>query len=143
MINLVGKIKVNAHVMGVAQSIREENYKVNTPSKYHKHQGKDYTTIQQLSNLFNCGEGYVDYVYFSSKEGAEAHVDKLSLSKFEDDTIIVPLILPRGKSRLKVGDSIMILEPLLAYKFKHTTIHSLELEDTESGCVLIMAAVLR
>lgn len=143
MIDLMGKLRVNDYVMDLAQSIREDNYRVNTPSKYHKYQGNCYETIQQLSDLFNCGESSIDYVYFSSKEGAEPHVDKLNLLKFEEDTIIIPLILPRGKSTLRVGGSSTTLEPLLAYKFKHTIIHSLELEDTESGCVLIMAAVLK
>jgi hypothetical protein len=143
MIKVVGNIIVGAEVMGIAQSIREQNYKVNTPSKYHKHTGNNHPVIYQLSGMFDCDFNKVDYVYFSSKEGAEPHTDQLSLSKYEEDTILIPLILPRGISTLEVGEWAVTLEPLLAYRFKHTDIHSLKLQDTESGCVMIMAAVLK
>lgn len=143
MIKIVGELVVNGDTMELAQGIRQENYKVNTPSKYQKHLGKDPFISEQLSEMLGCRPERVDYVFFSSKEGAEPHVDKLSLSQYEEKTILIPLILPNGTSKLIVDGWTHELGYFLCYEFNHTQIHSLELEDKDSGCVLIMAAVLK
>lgn len=142
MIKLVGELMVDFQTMCYAQSIREENYKVNTPSKYQKHCGNDSFIINQLVEIINRDYSLINYVFFSCKEGAEPHTDKLNLSRFDEKTVVIPLILPNGKSRLLVEDETCELQHFLCYEFDHTKVHSLILDDTTSGCVLIMATAL-
>lgn len=85
----------------------------------------------------------LDFVYFSVCKGAEPHIDLLDKNKFEPTTFVVPIILPNGESIITAEDERIVVELNNIYEFNHEKIHSMVLEDTESGCVVIMVAVLK
>lgn len=55
----------------------------------------------------------------------------------------MPLILPKGVSTLVAQGVRVQAELFHVYEFNHEEVHALELEDTESGCVVVMVAVKR
>lgn len=55
----------------------------------------------------------------------------------------MPLILPKGVSTLVAQGARVQAELFRVYEFNHEEVHALELEDTESGCVVVMVAVKR
>ena len=85
----------------------------------------------------------LDFVYFSVCKGAAPHIDLLDKNKFEPTTFVVPIILPNGESIITAEDERIVVELNNIYEFNHEKIHSMVLEDTESGCVVIMVAVLK
>jgi hypothetical protein len=139
MIKQLGSVLIPLGVYEKAIKIQDENINNKWPSTYLKHEGTDQTMIKTLSKLLSCKEEDVDYVYFSSRSGAETHVDKLPLDKFGLDTIIIPLIIPEGANRLTVGPLSVVVYVDQGYLFHHQTPHSFEV-SADTGCVLIMAA---
>jgi len=142
MIRYHGTIEIPKTVLEYADTIKFENYHTNTPAKY---QIRTLTGCDQLmvdlSRSINIPKEKLDFVYFSVCKGAEPHTDLLNPKKFEDTTFVVPVILPKGKSIITAED---VREEVViggVYQFDHTKIHSMELEDTDSGCVVIMVAV--
>lgn len=128
-----------------ADTIKYESYKTNKPAKFQKYSqesvhGRIFTN--QLSRKLNIPSNKLDWVYFSVCQGAEPHVDQLDSTVFTNDTYIIPIIIPTGKSTLFCGEAAVALEQNMIYYFDHSTQHSLVLEDTTSGCVVIMVAVL-
>jgi hypothetical protein len=75
--------------------------------------------------------------------GAEPHTDLLDPAVFEDTTYVIPVILPTGTSIITAEDVYVVTQPGHVYEFDHTKLHSMVLEDTSSGCVVIMVAVKR
>jgi len=89
-------------------------------------------------------------VYFSVCKGAEEHTDALSPETFLNDTYVIPVILPNGVSRIHTRrlendymEETVEVELGRVYHFDHTKPHSMTLEDTESGFVVVMVAVKR
>ncbi len=137
-----GTVSIPEAVVAHADTIKLENYKTNTPAKFQVRSivgGDDL--MANLSVLIGIPRGRLDFVYFSVAKGAEPHTDKLNPNKFEDTTFVVPVILPKGNSVIKADGVEVVAEVGGIYEFDHTTTHSMTLEDTESGCVVVMVAV--
>ncbi len=62
-------------------------------------------------------------------------------NKYEDTTYVIPVILPGGKSVITAESASVEVSLGGVYEFDHTKIHSMTLEDTESGCVVVMVAI--
>lgn len=139
-----GIMEIPKSVTKHADSIKFENYKTNTPTKFQIRTLKGCDELMDsLSNLIGISKDQLDFVYFSVCKGAEPHVDQLNPDKFEDTTFVIPVILPKGKSIIKAEDEESEVQLGGVYQFDHTKIHSMTLEDNESGCVVIMVAVLK
>lgn len=146
-INKIGNVLLTSHMTLAADQIKYENYKVNSPYKYKKHT-QDVTVGSwfetQLSELVGVDKAKIDWVFFSVCKGAEPHIDMLDENKFHDATYVVPVILPKkGKAVITAEDESMEVTVGGVYQFDHTKIHSMELDDTQTGCVVIMAAILK
>jgi hypothetical protein len=141
-----GKVKVGKELIEYAETIKHENYKVNTPKKFQINTVNTEASkkfIKKLAQKVNLRKSKLDYVFFSVKEGAEPHVDGLNPSKFTGTTYVIPIILPEGKSVITAEGESQEVKLFNVYEFDHTKMHSMELEDTDSGCVVIMVAELR
>ncbi len=141
-IKVHGKVCIPQSVLDHADTIKKENYKTNTPAKF---QIRSLTgggeLMESLSKLINVPKNRLDFVYFSVCKGAEPHTDLLNPDKFEDTTYVIPVILPSGKSVITAEDEEAEVNLGEVYEFDHTKIHSMVLEDIESGCVVIMVAI--
>lgn len=143
-ITYCGTVMIPDNITNHAHEIKLENYKVNTPSKFQKRfDDVDNSQFKKdVSTIMGIGTDVLDYVYFSVCEGAESHTDNLDPLKFSDTTFIIPVLLPKGKSVITVGGESAEVHEGGVYAFNHTIPHSMELEDTTSGCVVIMASEL-
>lgn len=144
MITFWGTVDIPKSVGAHSDTIKFENYKTNMPTKFQVRNltGGD-SLMESLSRVISIPMEKLDFVYFSVCKGAEPHTDKLNPKKFEDTTFVIPVILPSGKSIITAEDHRERVEIGGIYQFDHTKIHSMELEDTESGCVVIMVAILK
>lgn len=136
MIKNIGQVNIPESVILNADKIKFEHYKVNSPSKFQVHTLDDKILINDLSKLIDIPIEKLDYVYFSVCKGAEPHIDLLDPKKFTNITYVIPIILPKGISTITAENNTIIVNLGNVYQFDHTNIHSMELEDTESGCVL-------
>lgn len=144
MIKYHGKVTVPEVVTKHADTIKFENYKTNTPTKFQVRclvGGEEL--MSELSDIIKIPKEKLDFVYFSVCQGAEPHTDKLNPNKFEDTTFVIPAILPKGRSVITAEEEETEVELGGVYEFDHTKVHSMKLEDTESGCVVIMVAILK
>ncbi len=129
-----------------AEIIKHDNYKTNTPVRFQKHadMSEDGELFKrQLSKAVGVAVEKLDWVFFSVCQGATPHVDKLDESKFTDTTFVIPIILPSGSSKITAEEEVVVVELNRVYEFDHTKVHSMTLEDIESGCVVVMAAVIK
>ncbi len=119
-----------------ADTIKTENHNILNPKVYLKHRFEDLIFEQELKNLIGCDN--VDFVLFSSRSGAEEHVDT-HLTHLDIYTYIIPVILPgvdvvlnaEGKQHiLKIGEPV---------KINHQLPHSLTVQN-DSPIVLVMAS---
>lgn len=143
-VTCLGSVHVPAPMLAAAELIKLQNYKTNTPKRFqvqplHEEAAGDLLT--QLAGLCETKIEELDFVYFSVCKGAEPHVDLLDPDKFHSKTLVIPIILPTGVSTLTVLDKSYPVELNKVYLFNHELMHSMELEDVESGCVVIMVAV--
>jgi len=146
MIRHHGPIQIPAPLREYADTIKLQNYKVNTPAKFQVHPIGGLASARlrmNLGKLLGAPADRIDYVFFSCCNGAEEHVDQLDPQKHGPNTIIIPIILPTGRSTITAQGETVEVQLDHAYDFDHTKPHSMTLEDTESGCVVIMATVLR
>ena len=146
MITVRGTVTPGSALLAAADKIKLLSYKVNTPKQFqvmalHGEEAADL--MAQLGELIGHPHEKLDFVYFSACKGAEEHVDELDPMIFEETTFVVPLILPQGRSVLTANCHPMTLELNHVYEFSHELPHRLDLEDTESGCVVVMVAVLK
>ena len=138
-----GIMHIPDQLIEYANSIKLDNYKTNTPAEFQKHNSISNIEIQAtIANIANVDVTLIDWVFFSVCQGAEPHIDLLG-DNFEDTTYAIPIILPTGKSVITAEHYSLEVELNHVYEFDHTKMHSMELEDTESGCVVIMAAIKR
>jgi len=135
---------ITDQMIKVADTIKHLNYKTTTPAKFRKNYltedlAKDL--MKEVSTIIGVDQTKLDYVYFSAAKGAEPHTDILPPEIFTPRTFIIPVILPTGKSVIIAEEDRVEANFGEIYEFDHEKIHSMELEDTESGCVVIMVAI--
>ncbi len=137
-----GSVTIPQVVTDYSDTIKLENYKVNTPAKF---QVRSLTGGEEmmhgLSELVGVPKDRLAFVYFSAAHGAEPHTDQLNTKKFEDTTFVIPVILPKGRSVIYADGDEAEVRVGGVYEFDHTKTHSMTVEDTESGCVMIMVAI--
>ncbi len=144
-----GLVTIPKSVIEFSEMIKLENYKVTNPGYFRVrslpqgHMEGDAEFKDSLARAIGVPKSRLDFVYFSASQGAEPHVDKLNPDKFEDTTYVIPVILPRGRSVIIADGDEVVAELGRVYQFDHTKTHSMTLEDKESGCVVIMAAIKR
>lgn len=127
-----GSVTIPASIIAHADTIKLDNYKTNTPKTFQKVAKvtqDGLSLMAELGELVGVPADKLDYVYFSVCKGAVEHVDELPEGKFTDTTFVIPVILPTGKSVITALD--------------HTTRHSMLLDDNESGCTVLMVAILQ
>lgn len=135
-----GEIAVPDELVSNADTIKFQHYKVNTPSRFQKRSDIDTEFKKRLAAKIGLDFETLDFVYFSVCKGAEPHVDQLDPAIFTSRTFVIPVILPRGNSIITAEDQREIVKLNHVYEFNHERVHSMEVEDTESGCVVIMVA---
>lgn len=131
-------------VFEAADKIKHLNYKTTTPAKFRKNTlTPDIagTLMSEISTIINIPQDSLDYVYFSAAKGAEPHTDMLDPDKFASRTFIIPVILPQGHSIITAENDSQIAQLGNIYEFDHEKIHSMTVEDSEGGCVVIMIAI--
>lgn len=146
MIKDLGAVAVPWAVREVADSVKLQSYKTNTPKRFQVqplHAEAAGIMLEELSELVRVRQDRLDFVYFSVCKGAEPHVDLLDPVLFEPRTFVVPVILPKGISTITVEGERAQVFLNHVYEFNHERLHSMELEDIESGCVVVMVAVKR
>jgi hypothetical protein len=136
-----GIIEVDDEIVKNSNAIKYQNYQVNTPKKFQIGKLPETSFMKRLSEMVGVSDKIMDYVYFSVCKGAEPHIDLLDPLKFESRTFVIPVILPSGLSKITAENETKIVSLNHVYEFNHEKIHSMELEDTISGCVVIMVAV--
>jgi len=145
MIKTRGVVMIPQSVLDNADKVKYENYKVNTPEKFQirklEKEGGGEELMEQLAAVIGQPRSKLNYVYFSACQGAEPHTDKLP-AKFEDTTFVIPLILPKtGRAIITAEECWTEVGVGIVYEFDHTKVHSMELDDKESGCVVCMVAI--
>lgn len=133
-------------IVSNAETIKLQNYKTNTPKKFQVwdfDSGHDELFLQGLADRLNVDKPKLDFVYFSVCKGAEPHIDLLDPTVFEPRTFVIPVVLPQGKSVITAEDEQVEVKLNHIYEFNHEKIHSMTLEDNESGCAVIMVAIRR
>jgi len=141
-----GEMNVPLRLVSNAETIKLQNYKTNTPKKFrvwHFDNDFDELFLYRLSDRLGLDKESLDFVYFSVCKGAEPHVDLLNPANFEPRTFVIPVVLPQGKSVITAEDEQVEVKLNHIYEFNHEKIHSMTLEDNESGCTVIMVAVKR
>lgn len=144
MITYHGHVSIPEAVMMAAEPIKMLNYKTTTPAKFRKnHLTEDIAgdLMEEIAERINVPKSRLDYVYFSAAQGAEPHTDLLDQNVFTSTTFVIPVILPKGKTVIEAGKDRKVVEVGGIYEFNHEEIHSMTVEDTESGCVVIMVAI--
>lgn len=137
-----GPVVVPPEVFSAAYAIRLENYKVNTPKQFQVrplHERDAGLMIHHLASLAGVPAERIDYVYFSCAKGAEEHVDALDPARFTERTLMVPVVVPRGRAILSADGLTIQIQANHVYEFNHERPHALNLEDTVSGCAVVMA----
>lgn len=144
MIKFHGVMAVPARVIDAADEIKHLNYRTTTPVRFRKNTLTPDIAgglIADLACVIGVEAHRLDYVYFSVCRGAEPHVDALDPQKFTDHTWVIPVILPAGESVITAEDHSMVVQVGGVYEFNHERVHSMTVEDQESGCVVIMVAL--
>lgn len=144
-VKVLGGVYLSETVRAVAKEIRHQNNRVNTPTKFQKHSMHEETYVRlkkDIAALLDVPHTQVDYVYFACANGAEEHVDQLDPERFTHRTVLLPVWLPKGATTLYANGGTTPLYEGLAYEINHELPHSLDVEDKNGGCVVIMASVL-
>lgn len=149
-----GAVNVGPAIVQAADSIKLQNYKTNTPKTFQVqplHTEDASTLMQELADRIKVPVERLDFVYFSVCRGAEEHTDLLDPAVFESRTFVIPVILPQGDTLIVAkdvagADGIVPTHATFVklnhiYEFDHEKPHSMHVQDTESGCVVIMVAI--
>lgn len=129
-------MKLTPALVAFAQSIINENHNILNPKIYLKHRFEDKEFEDQLKILIDTDK--VDYVLFSSRSGAEEHVDT-HLKHLDIFTYIIPIILPGENVILKSERKETILELGVPVRINHQLPHSL-IVSCDQPLVLVMAS---
>ena len=144
MIHQWGEVSVPAQVIAAADQIKHLNYKTTTPAKFRKNTLTEDLAgdmMAEVASRIGIEQSSLDYVYFSAARGAEPHTDILDPEVFTDRTFVIPVILPHGRSVITAEQASAEVFTGRIYEFNHERTHSMSVEDTESGCVVIMIAI--
>ena len=144
MITLHGNVSIPDAVIAAAEPIKMLNYKTTTPARFQKNTLTADIAGPLLDNIaerIGVDRARLDYVYFSAAQGAEPHTDMLDPKVFMSNTYLIPVILPTGRTVLMADGVEVAAELGEIYEFNHEETHGMTVEDTESGCVLIMVAI--
>lgn len=142
MIEFLGKVCVPDKLLELAESIRHQNNKVNTPRKFTKYRGNVKAFTGNLAIELGVPESKLDWVLFSCPEGAEEHTDDLNVKKYGEKTFLIPILL-EDSCILHTPECSEVIDELgCIYEINHQRPHSLE-KDKPSGCVFIMASILQ
>lgn len=124
-------------ITSFAKTIIDENHNILNPKVYLKHRIHDDSFEKQLKELIDTE--HVDYVLFSSRSGAETHIDT-HLTHLDIHTFIIPIILPSTVAILEYDcGNKAILQIGIPVKINHQLPHSLIVFNDEP-CVLVMAS---
>lgn len=130
-------IKRNLEIENFAKTIIDENHNILNPKIYLKHRIENKKFEEDLKVLIDTDK--VDYVLFSSRSGAEEHIDK-HLTHLDIYTYIIPIILPNAKVELITKNNgnhfLALYQPI---KINHQEPHSLKV-ITDEPLVLVMAS---
>jgi len=139
----MGQVVVPQSVIDHADTIKYENYKTNKPLAFKKHvvEPSYEAFFKEIASLIQCEPEVLDIVYFSVCKGAKPHTDQLDPNKFTYTTYVIPVILPTGESYITCNDEKRTVELFNMYRFNHAQVHSMTLEDNESGCVVLMIGI--
>lgn len=144
MITTHGTVEIPPAVIAAAHPIRMLNYKTTTPARFRKNaltQDIALGLMDDIADRIGVERDRLDYVYFSAAQGAEPHTDLLDPEIFTPHTYVIPVILPEGRTVITAETAQMDVELGGIYEFNHEREHSMSVDDTESGCVLIMVAI--
>lgn len=144
MITFHGRVRVPQAVVDAAHPIRMLNYKTTTPARFRKNTLTEDIAgpmMDELAAIAGVARERLDYVYFSAARGAEPHTDLLDPAVFTARTLVVPVILPAGRTVIEAQGAEAVAEIGGVYEFDHERTHSMSVEDEESGCVVIMVAI--
>lgn len=130
-------MKLTKTIMAAAEEIRCENHNILNPKVYTKHRVEDKKFTKRLQKMMKT-KRRVDFVLFSSRSGAEPHIDK-HLKHLTKHTYIIPVILPATGATMTTPSGIHQLKVGRPVKINHQEMHSLEVLE-ETGCVVIMAS---
>ena len=143
-----GSVKVPVEIVEAADKVKLQSYSFTKPVDFDVHSfanlpgGSDF--IADLSEFLDLDPTTLDVVFFSCCSGAEMHTDKLDPNKFKSTTYVIPVILPeKGKKVLFTEQEEENIKLFNIYEFNHEEPHGLWLDDTESGCVVLMVGVLK
>lgn len=130
-------IKRNVKIEEFANTIINENHNILNPKVYLKHRIENKEFEQDLKELINTDK--VDYVLFSSRSGAEEHIDT-HLTHLDIYTYIIPIILTTSKVELTTkNNGNYFLELYKPIKINHQEPHALKV-TTDEPLVLVMAS---
>lgn len=153
----IGKLDISRypHLVSQLDTIKHQNYRIRDTGGYVKTPFLEYPQatefLTELSSLLAIPVEQLDAVAFSCPDGADTHVDKLDGNRFESITYLIPMILPsslttfhvRLESDLNLHVALRPDDLGLVIAFDHTQPHGLEVSDNQSGCVLLMVAVIK
>lgn len=146
-INHYGAVEVPDAVIQAADKVKLQSYSFTKPVDFDVHSFANLPggseLIANFSEALEIDPTTLDVVFFSCCSGAEMHTDKLDPNKFTSTTYVIPVILPKtGKAILFTGSEEENVKLFNIYEFNHEEPHGLWLDDTESGCVVLMIGVL-
>lgn len=145
MLNYHGQVFPPRDVLIYADTIKLDNYKTATIKKFQR-RFPDLSGLKLMMDQialrlsFDDGAAF-DPVFFSCCKGAEPHIDKLDPEVYTDTTIVVPLVAPKGNMWFGIDGGKYLMQSFGIYSFVHEREHFLQLEDTESGCTVLMLAI--
>ena len=132
------KITVPVEVIEFTKTIMDENHNVLNPKVYLKHRFENEEFEESLKKLIGCDK--VDWVLFSSRSGAEEHVDT-HLKHLDIYTYIIPVVMDYDNITIlnECDYGSTLLEEGFAYRINHQEPHSLSVTN-DSPLVLCMAS---
>lgn len=142
---LPGQYDAPEYVLEVAEQVKHQNNKVNTPSKFQKHPliAQEHNEVRSwIAERLGVDKEKVDFVYFSASWGAEEHTDLLDPHIFTGVTVILPILVDEQAGAVfHIQEYSLPLEKGKAYMFNHEIPHSITVKEGGHGVVVIMASI--
>lgn len=144
----LGNVVVPQDLCEIAESIQDQNNKVNTPAKLQKTRGESIEASPEISafltalcELCRIDRDRLNYTLFSCPGGSERHIDLLDPAIYGVDTFVVPILLRSNMTKLYTEHSIVDMNEGLVTKFNHTRPHGLIVGES-APTVLMMFSEL-